>query len=210
MNNLFFIFMGSLTMLAAGLLFVVSLSGHITNKICRAYAENLSFAGLILMLGGAVLVSFLPGCAAIEKYGNAVTNAGIAHEAISSGEVEASIKSIALTADEENKVNAAKKRYEDFIAKWSESIGDFDGLAGRMQSFDADYRLLQAEYDTLSGIISANWWRYSPEQKANLNDYQSRAEKLDESVQAFISAKKGHQALMDALTFSAMILKVVL
>lgn len=157
-----------------------------------------------------VLFAMLTGCAAIEKYGNAVTNAGIAHDAISSGEVEASIKSIALTADEANKVNSAKKRYEDFIAKWSVSIGDFDGLAGRMQSFDADYRLLQAEYDTLSAIIAANWWRYSPEQKANLNDYQSRAEKLDESVQAFISAKKGHQALMDALTFSAMILKVVL
>jgi len=157
-----------------------------------------------------VLFAMLTGCAAIEKYGNAVTNAGIAHEAISSGEVEASIKSIALTEDEANKVNAAKKRYEDFIAKWSVSIGDFDGLAGRMQSFDADYRLLQAEYDNLSGIIAANWWRYSPEQKANLNDYQLRAEKLDASVQAFISAKKGHQALMDALTFSAMILKVVL
>lgn len=210
MTNTFSIFMGALTLLSTVLLFMVAISFAAKYKPYRKYTDRMISPGLIVLLSGAVLISFLPGCATVEKYTNAVTNAGIAYDAIDSGDVEASIRSIELSAEDAAKVDKAKGKYIAFINKWKDSIGDFDGMAGRLLAFDADYRLLQNEYATLQTVISANWWRYSPEQQEDLKAYQNRAEMLDESVQEFISAKRNHQALMDALQFSAMIVKLAL
>lgn len=210
MTNTFFIFMGALTLLSAALLFMVAISFSEKYKPYRKYTDPMISPGLAVLLSGAVLISFLPGCATVEKYTNAVTNAGIAYDAIDSGDVEASIRSIELSAEDAVKVDKAKAKYIAFIGKWKDSIGDFDGMAGRLLAFDADYRLLQNEYSILQAVISANWWRYSPEQQDDLKTYQGRAEMLDESVQEFISAKRNHQALMDALQFSAMIVKLAL
>jgi len=210
MTNTFFIFMGALTLLSTVLLFMVAISFSAKYKPYRKYTDPMISPGLVVLLSGAVLISFLPGCATVEKYTNAVTNAGIAYDAIDSGDVEASIRSIELSAEDAVKVDKAKAKYIAFIGKWKDSIGDFDGMAGRLLAFDADYRLLQNEYATLQAVIYANWWRYSPEQQDDLKTYQNRAEMLDESVQEFISAKRNHQALMDALQFSAMIVKLAL
>lgn len=210
MTNTFFILMGALTLLSAVLLFMVAISFSEKYKPYRKYTDLMISPGLIVLLSGAVLISFLPGCATVEKYTNAVTNAGIAYDAIDSGDVEASIRSIELSAEDAAKVDKAKGKYIAFIGKWKDSIGDFDGMAGRLLAFDADYRLLQNEYSILQAVISANWWRYSPEQQEYLKVYQNRAEMLDESVQEFISAKRNHQALMDALQFSAIIVKLAL
>ena len=153
---------------------------------------------LILVI---LLLIFATGCQTTIKSIADLTNAATANEMITSGGASGTINSVVLSDAESLTVTHAINRYSVFTEKWKNSITDIDVIGQLFNDFLLDYAEIVKQYQAVDGIVRSHWDDYDTISQQILLDYQRRAIKINESVDALIAAERRHQALLDAVQF---------
>lgn len=154
-----------------------------------------------LVILALAVVSFTVGCQTVLNQTDDLANAAIANEMVTTGQVAETIKRIELNETELLTVNHAINNYSSFVSRWKESITDLDSTAPIFSEFLADYSSLVNQYKAVESIVQKRFNVYSERDQVILQDYQRRAQKMNDSVENLIEAGNRYQALLDALSF---------
>ncbi|PSJ15825.1 hypothetical protein C7H79_16880, partial [Nitrosomonas supralitoralis] len=148
----------------------------------------------------AVFLLILSGCSMVLKNTSDLANIAVANDQVMSGQVAAVIKSASLSDTENLIVDHAINQYVGFVDKWKPSITYLDAREPIFDEFVADYNKIVAQYRSVKEqVVAGHWGEYTEENRALLNEYHGRAERVNDSIDSLISAGKRHQALLDAI-----------
>lgn len=143
----------------------------------------------------AVLIMFtVTSCSTVLKSKDDIKNIIVVHDQIASGQASDIIKSATLSDVHVLMVDHASNRYMSFVEKWKQSALHLDSNTPEFAEFLADYTDLVKQYTIVKGIINQNWDKYTLPNQIVLLEYQSKANKLNDSVDALISAKNIYEA----------------
>lgn len=147
-----------------------------------------------------VCFMMLSGCTTVLKNTSDLANVAVANDQVMSGQVASVIKSAPLSATENLIVDHAINQYVGFVDKWKSSITYLDAREPIFAEFVSDYNKVVAQYRSVKEqVVARHWDEYSEENRALLNEYHARANRIDQSVNGLIDAGKRHQAFIDAL-----------
>lgn len=153
--------------------------------------------GIVLLI-----VLSLTGCANVLKD---TLNLAIIDSQVSSGQVQNTIASIALSDTDKLTLTHAINKFMAFESKWKSSIKLLDPNMPQFSTFTADYTELVIQYKSVEQIIEKNWDSYTNPNKLILLGYRERAVRANNSVDSMIAAGKRHQAILDAIIFAQIV-----
>ena len=148
------------------------------------------------MLRLLVVVLFLTGCAGFQ--GVVATD-----YAIASGEADKTVKSIPLTDTEKLVIDHAINRYNQFIETWKDK-----SLIENRQEFLFEFRELKKQYYSVDSIVKRHWLEYTPEQQAQLLEYQEAAIALNETTEKLARLDMWRALGVNALSFGAVLIGI--
>jgi hypothetical protein len=154
-----------------------------------------------ILISAILLSIFITGCQTTVKSIADLANAATASDMIMSGGVSGTINSVVLNDAESLTVTHAINRYSIFIEKWKNSIAGIDVTGQLFNDFLLDYAEIVKQYKAIDAIVRSHWGGYDAISQQILLDYQRRAIRINESVDALIAARRRHQALLDAVGF---------
>ncbi|MBY0475399.1 MAG: hypothetical protein K2Q13_10130 [Nitrosomonas sp.] len=147
-----------------------------------------------------VCFMILSGCSTVLKNTSDLANIAVANDQVMSGQVAETIKSVNLSSTESLIVDHAINQYSGFVDKWKSSINYLDSSEPLFTEFVADYRKIVAQYRAVKEqVVKPHWSEYTETNRALLNEYHGRVDRIDQSVNGLIDAGNRHQALLDAL-----------
>lgn len=165
---------------------------------------------MIRVMIAALIFIGLSGCETTLKNAADFTNAAIANDQIQSGQVGIVIKSAPLSDTERLMIDHALNEYIAFADRWKALIYDLDSTTPAFAVFAADYNKLVGQYRAVEKIVAAHWEDYPEPNRRLLLDYQSRAERMNDSVDDLIAAGHRYQAMLDAITLAKILAGVAL
>lgn len=150
-------------------------------------------------------IVLLSSCSTVLKSTEDLANIAIAHEQVASGQVANTIKSIDLNSTEVLIVDHAINHYIAFSDKWKQKVSILDSTSPIFTEFLSDYDNLVKQYKSVEGIITANWARYPTRYQIILEDYNVRANKINQSIDKLIVASRRYQAITTAIELAAIL-----
>lgn len=165
---------------------------------------------MIRVLIAALIITVFSGCETALKNAADFTNAAIANDQIQSGQVGIVIKSAPLSDTERLMIDHALNEYMAFADRWKASLLDLDSTTPAFAVFAADYNKLVAQYRAAEKIVTAHWEDYPEPSRHLLLDYQSRAKRMNDSIDGLIAAGHRYQAMLDAITLAQILAGVAL
>ncbi len=156
----------------------------------------------VLILASLFLIT---ACSTVLKSTEDIANIAIAHEQITSGQVSQTIKSVSLNSTETLIVDHAINHYIAFAEKWKQKVATLDSTSPIFSEFLLDYDNLIKQYKSVQGIVAANWTEYSPRYQVLLEDYELRANKINNSIDGLIAASRRYQAITTAIELATIL-----
>jgi len=118
--------------------------------------------------------------------------------AVASGEARQVIGSVSLTSSEKQIINHAINRYMQFTEKWRNA----DIEANEDQFLD-DFNELKAQYLAVDKIVRKRWDKYSPDNQANIKQFQAAVHNFDAAVNRYIRLKMWASVMLGTAEFVA-------
>lgn len=157
-----------------------------------------------------VMCFALLGCETVLRNTDDLANVAIANEQVMSGQVAAVIKSASLSDTEKMVVDHAINEYSSFVARWKDSISELDATTPTFSTFMVDYEVLITQYKEVERIVGKHWTEYPARNKVLLADYQSRAKKINNSIDGLLAAGQRYQVMLDALALGRILAGIAL
>lgn len=152
---------------------------------------------LILVIKKSILALCLLASSLIGGCGT-LTPIVEADYAIASGETRSVIGSVSLTNSEELIINHATNRYMQFTEKWRNA-----DIGANEDHFLDDYNELKARYLAVDKIVRKRWDKYSPDNQANIKQYQAAAHNFDAAINRYIKLKMWASVMLGTAEFVA-------
>ncbi len=169
---------------------------------------------LILVIKKSVLAlcllvfAVLSGCQTVFNKSGDLSNIAAANDAIMTGKVLTAVKTIELSGVEESQLTHAVNQYAFFVEKWKHSIASMDSTTDAFKEFMDDYAILLSQYAVVEKIVSVHWGSYSSTEQEALKNYQIMAKHLNSSVTKLVTANSVREAVMDAVAFGKVVIKL--
>lgn len=169
---------------------------------------------LILVIKKSILAlcllvfALFVGCQTVLNKSDDLKNIAAVNDAIMTGKVLATVKTIELSGVEESQLTHAVNQYAFFVEKWKHSIAHLDSTTTAFQEFMNDYSVLTSQYAVVEKIVTNHWGSYSIADQETLKNYQIRAKQLNASVNKLVAANRVREAVMDAVAFGKIAIKL--
>lgn len=157
-----------------------------------------------------MLITVLFACSTVIKSKKDLENIAIVHYQVTSGEASKIIKSGSLSETDIMIVDHANNRYIAFISKWKQEVDNLESTSPLFEEFVLDYTEITKQYHSVRTIINKNWGSYSLPNQIVLLEYQSKVNKLDESVTRLIVAKNMYEAGIIAIKLGKALVGIIL
>lgn len=162
-----------------------------------------SIFGLCLLV-----FALLGGCQTVLNKSGDLANIAAVNDAIMTGKVLATVKTIELSGTEDAQLTHAVNQYAFFVEKWKHSIASMDSTTDVFKEFMSDYSVLTAQYAVVEKVVTNHWVSYSSADQETLKNYQIKAKQLNESVNKLVTANRVREAVVDAVAFGKVVIKL--
>ena len=169
---------------------------------------------LILVIKKSVVVlcllvfALIGGCQTVFNKSGDLVNIATVNEAITTGKVLATVKTIELSGVEDAQLTHAVNQYAFFVEKWKHSVASMDSTTDAFKEFMDDYAILLSQYAVVEKIVTNHWSSYQSADQETLKNYQIKAKQLNASVNKLVKANRVREAVMDAVAFGKVAIKL--
>lgn len=152
--------------------------------------------------------ALLGGCQTVLNKSDDLANIAAVNDAIMTGKVLATVKTIELSGVEDTQLTHAVNQYAFFVEKWKRSIASMDSTTDAFKEFMDDYAILLSQYAVVEKIVTKHWVSYSSVDQETLKNNQTMAKRLNSSVSKLVTANRVREAVMDAVEFGKIAIKL--
>lgn len=155
-----------------------------------------------------LVLSLIGGCQTVLNKADDLKNIAAVNDAIMTGKVLATVKTIELSGVEDTQLTHAVHQYAFFVEKWKNSIVSMDSTTDAFKEFMDDYAILLSQYAVVEKIVTNHWSSYQSADQETLKNYQIKAKQLNASVNKLVTANRVREAVMDAVAFGKVAIKL--
>ena len=184
------------------------------NRILISDMDVNIMKNLILVIKKTVLAlcllvfALVGGCQTVLHKSDDLANIAALNDAFMTGKVLVTVKTIELSGVENTQLTHAVNQYAFFVEKWKNSIASMDSTIDAFKEFMDDYAILLSQYAVVEKIVTNHWDNYQSADQETLKNYQIKAKQLNASVNKLVTANRVREAVMDAVAFGKVVIKL--